>query len=353
MRVAIISTPFIRVPPAGYGGTELFCYELCEGLAARGHEVTLFATGDSVVSCRRRALYAGAVWPPAPEDEVNHIAWALSEIAREQRFDVVHLNSPIGIPLTRFVQISVLHTIHHARCEESSRIYGRHPEVVYVAISERQRSLEIRLARSHVVHHGVTPARYPSSPTDEGYLAHLGRYAEEKGTHLAIDIAQAAGLPLKLAGRVHGKDRAYFEEHVAPRLRATGVPDLGELNHERKIALLRGARALLCPLQWEEPFGLNAIEAMLCGTPVLGFRLGSLPELVEEGVTGFLVEPGDIDALVRRAGEVPRIDRKACARRARERFSAAAMVSKYEGLYRSMLASTASSKGSLRRAGSM
>ncbi|WP_437314806.1 glycosyltransferase family 4 protein [Sorangium sp. So ce385] len=336
MRIAIISTPFIRVPPSGYGGTELFCYELAEGLSARGHEVTLFATGDSSVACRRRSLYASPRWPPAPEDEVNHVAWAASEIAREDRLDLVHLNSPIAVPFTRFLRVPAVHTLHHASCDESSRIYAQHPEVAYVAISERQRSLEIPLPRSCVIHHGVTPSRYPASLSDEGYLAHLGRYAEEKGTHLALDIARAAGMQLRLAGRAHPKDRLYYLREVAPRLRESGASDLGEMDHDRKVALLRGARALLCPLQWEEPFGLIAVEAMLCGTPVLGFRRGSFPEIVDEGITGFLAAPGDGARLAALAAGLARFDRAACARRARERFSSAVMVGKYEALYRAV-----------------
>ncbi|WP_437731683.1 glycosyltransferase family 4 protein [Sorangium sp. So ce1335] len=337
MRIGIISTPFIRVPPSGYGGTELFCYELAEGLSALGHEVTLFATGDSAVSCRRRALYADALWPPLPEDEVNHVAWALSEIAREGGFDVVHLNSPVAVAFTPFVRVPAVHTLHHKRCEESSRIYARHPEIAYVAISERQRSLEIPLPRSIVIHHGVTPARYPPSLVDDGYLAHIGRYAEEKGTHLALDIARDAGMQILLAGRAHPMDHAYHLREVLPRLRRPGASDVGEVDHDRKVALLRRARALLCPLRWEEPFGLIAIEAMLCGTPVLGFRRGSFPEIIDEGVTGFLAEPGDAARLAALATTLERFDRAACARRARERFSSTRMVSRYEALYRAVL----------------
>lgn len=335
MRIAIISTPFIRVPPRGYGGTELFCYELAEGLTWRGHDVTLFTTGDSKVTCRRRALFSSAQWPPSVEDELNHVAWAFGEIARDH-FDVVQLNSSVGVPLTRGLPVPVVHTLHHERVEAISRLYTRHPEVWYVAISDRQRRLEVPLRHSRVIHHGLSPARYPPALEDAGYLAHIGRYAKEKGTHLAIDIARASGLPLRLAGRAHPKDQQYFEEQVAPRLTDGDVEELGEADHERKITLLRGARALLCPLQWEEPFGLIAVEAMLCGTPVLGFRRGSFPELVDEGVTGYLAADGDIETLARVAKGLAGFDRAACARRARERFSAKVMVSAYEALYQSL-----------------
>jgi glycosyltransferase involved in cell wall biosynthesis len=333
VRIALVSTPFIRVPPAGYGGTELFCYELAEELHARRHDVTVFTTGDSSTSCKKRWLYPRPEWPPAAHDEVAHAAWAFSEIARGE-FDVVHLNSALGLPFARFVATPVVYTLHHHRMESMSRLYARDQRATFVAISRRQMELETALDDAVVIHHGVAPSRYPPSVRDAGYLLHLGRYAPEKGTHLAIDAARAAGLPIKLAGRVHEQDAAYFAEHVAPRLGQEGVEELGEAGHARKVGLLRGARAVILPLQWEEPFGLVAVEAMLCGTPVLGFPRGSFPEIVDEGVTGFLAPPDDVEALGRIAAGLADFDRRACAARARERFSTAVMVDAYEALYR-------------------
>lgn len=332
MRIAVLSTPFIRVPPSGYGGTELFCWELSEELATRGHEVTLFTTGDSVTRCRRRSLYPHAEWPPTPHDDVNHVAWAFSEIARGG-YDLVQLNSSLGVPFSRFVSVPIVHTIHHQREEPISRLFAAHPRVLYVAISRRQLALETPLARSAFIHHGVSPDRYEPSAHDEGYLLHLGRYAVEKGTHLAIDAARLAGLPIKLAGRTHAPDVEYFAREIQPRLEQEGVEELGEVEHDRKVALLRGARALLCPLQWEEPFGLIAIEAMLCGTPVIGFPRGSFPEIIDEGVTGFLTEDGDVTAMARIAANLAGFDRAACAQRARRRFSTQVMADAYELLY--------------------
>jgi glycosyltransferase involved in cell wall biosynthesis len=332
MRIAVLSTPFIRVPPSGYGGTELFCWELSEELATRGHEVTLYTTGDSVTRCSRRALYHRAEWPPTPHDDVNHVAWAFNEIAHRE-FDLVQLNSSLGVPFSRFVSVPIVHTIHHHREEAISRLFSAHPRVVYVAVSGRQLALETPLARSAVIHHGVSPDRYAPSLRDEGYLLHLGRYAVQKGTHLAIDAARLAGIPLKLAGRTHAPDVTYFAQEIRPRLEQEGVEELGEVEHDRKVALLRGARALLCPLQWEEPFGLVAIEAMLCGTPVIGFPRGSFPEIIDEGVTGFLVEDGDVTAMARVAASLERFDRAACTLRARRRFSTQVMTNAYERLY--------------------
>ena len=226
MRIALLSTPFIRVPPDGYGGTELFCYELAEELHARRHEVTLFTTGDSSGSCPRRWLYPRPEWPPSPYDDINHVAWAFAEIARGD-FDVIHLNSAVGLPFGRHVATPVVYTLHHHRIEAMSRLYAKHPRVTYVAISGRQLELEVTLADATVIHHGLAPDRYPPSARDEGYLLHLGRYAPEKGTHLAIDAARVAGLPLVLAGRVHAQDAAYFADEVAPRLAQPGASEAG------------------------------------------------------------------------------------------------------------------------------
>lgn len=337
MRIAVLSTPFIRVPPAGYGGTELFCYELSEELRARGHDVTLYTTGDAATTCRRRSFYARPEWPPTPYDDVTHVAWSLAD-ALHAGADVIHLNSVLSIPLTRFASVPFVHTIHHHHEAPMSRLYAAHPGVAYVAISARQRALDPALANAAVIHHGLSPERYPESDHDQGYLLHLGRYAREKGTHLAIDVARAAGLPIVLAGRVHPDDAAYFAAEVQPRLTQPGVSEVGEADHPRKIALLRGARALISPLQWEEPFGLVAVEAMLSGTPVIGFARGSYPEIVDEGVTGSLAPPDDVAALANLARRLDSFDRRACARRARLRFSTAAMTDAYEALYASIAA---------------
>ena len=336
MKIALVSTPFIRVPPVGYGGTELFCYELAEELTARGHDVTLYTTGDSEVGCRHRAFFEHAQWPPSAADELNHAAWALADVNKGS-FDVVHLNNALAVPLTRFVRLPSIYTLHHVQTDSLSRIYAAHPDVQYVGIRERQLELETPLPRARVIHHGLSERRYPPSLRDEGYLLHIGRYCEEKGTHVAIDIARNAGVELVLAGRTHPQDQSYFDEHVAPRLAGPGLRQFGEADHDAKIRLMRGARALLCPLRWEEPFGLVAIEAMLCGTPVIGFARGSYPEIVEEGVTGFLAPDGDIEALTRLSRELSGFDRAACARRARERFSVEVMAEHYERLYRDVI----------------
>ena len=331
MRIAIVSTPFVRVPPRGYGGTELFCGHLAEGLLRLGHRVTLFATGDSEFSGDLKAHVSRAHWPPSDEVDVAHLRWSLTEIARDSDgYDAVQINSAHGLAMARDLGIPVVYTLHHPREESLSRIYAAYQEVHYVGISGRQLELEVPLLHSTLIHHGVEVDDYPPSRRRGDYVLHLGRFAPEKGTHLAIDAARRAAIPLLLAGRVHPneKDQRYYREEVAPRLEGPGVEAVGEADHQRKVALLRGARALLCPIEWEEPFGLVAIEAMLTGTPVIGFARGSLPEIVDAGVTGHLVS--DVPAMARAIHKARGWDRLSCARRAQKRFSAERMVADYE-----------------------
>src|SRR4051812_30784205 len=204
MRIAVISTPFVRVPPRGYGGTELFCGTLAEALVARGHHVTLFATGDSEFSGELRSLFPHACWPPSEATERAHMRWALHEVSRaESAYDAVQINSASGLSMATELGIPITYTLHHHRDDDLSNIYALHPHVQFVAISARQLELEVALPNATVIHHGVDASLYPLSRSDRGYALHLGRFAPEKGTHLAIDAARRANIPLVLAGRCH------------------------------------------------------------------------------------------------------------------------------------------------------
>lgn len=335
MRIAMISTPFIPVPPPRYGGTELVVAELAEGLLERGHDVTLFGTGDSRTRAKLRARHTTAFWPPDPLVELDHVAWALEAVMTSAaRFDVIHSHCGAGVPLARFVDVPMVYTVHHGREEKMARLYAG-SRAHLVAISTRQRELSPELANAQVIHHGLSPSAYPLGDGDGGYVLFLGRFAQEKGVHLAIEAARQAGVPIGLAGAPHWKDQDYYEEKVEPLLGQPGVVELGEVGGRRKTTLLQGGRALLFPVEWEEPFGLAMIEAMLSGTPVLGFPRGAVPEVIDEGVTGFLC--ADAGEMAARLKTLDGFDRRRCRRRAVERFSSACMVEAYESLYRQVI----------------
>lgn len=339
MRIALVSTPCVPVPPRDYGGTELVVHELAEGLVERGHEVTLFATGDSRTSAELRALYPEAVWPPGHTTDLNHASWAFAEIARGE-FDVVHAHSAASLACGRLVpDVPLVYTLHHVRDETLSRFYRYFPDAWYVAISGDQARREIRLPRMEVIHHGLAPSYFGAAKEAADYVAFIGRFAKIKGVHTAIDAAASAGVPIRVAGEVHEVDQAFAEREVLPRLELPHVTYVGCVGMTEKARMLQAARALLVPITWNEPFGLTMIEAMLSGCPVVAFPRGSVAELVEEGVTGFVAkDEAEMVDLIRPGGPLDEFDRIRCRERAIERFSRERMLDDHERLYRRVAA---------------
>jgi glycosyltransferase involved in cell wall biosynthesis len=337
-----VAPPFIPVPPPRYGGTELFLAHLARGLVARGHHVVLYANGESKPprGAQLRSLYPSSDWPlSGPSDgavkELEHAAWACGDAA--EWADVVHVNGISGVVLSRFLPIPVVATLHHSREAEISEVYGRHDDVTYVGISRAQLDKE-SLPRSLVVHHGIDLEDYPLGLRRDDDLVFLGRMTPEKAPHLAIDAARLAGRRLKLAGEIQPMYRDYWERMVEPRVDGAMVEYVGEADLATKTDLLGRAAAMLFPIQWDEPFGLVMIEAMACGTPVLAFGRGSVPEVVENGVSGWVCD--SLEEMARRAAE-PGISPLACRRHVASRFSIERMAAGYERAYRRALATAA------------
>ena len=332
VRIAVVSTPFVPVPPRGYGGTELVIAALVGAVRRLGHDVVVFATGDSsIAGCRAR--FRRAVWPPDPYAELLHCRAAAEEIAREP-FDVVHGHAPALLAFAGELGAPLIHTIHHAADDALARYYAAAPPAYRVAISARQAALA-RPAPHAVVHHGLDPGLYPGCGPGGDLAVVLGRICWAKGTDLAIAAALRAGLPVLVAGARHddrAEPRGWAEDVLAPALRAPGVRWRRRVGVAGKRRLFASARALVAPLRWEEPFGLALVEALLAGCPVVATPRGAVPELVEPGVDGFLVDGGEetADALRAAAG----LDRAAIQARARRRFSAARMAAEYVAIYR-------------------
>ena len=336
VRIAIVAPPFIPVPPTAYGGTELFIAQLTDGLVARGHDVLVYANGASRVSGELRWCYEEPDWPPKPEahsalKSIDHGTWSIRD-AMDSHVDIIHINDAIHVPLARFVDIPMLHTLHHPHEPELTSLYERFPEVSYVAISRAQRAAEL-LPKMTVIHHGIQLADYTCQETKDDYVCFLGRMAPVKGPHLAIAAARQASVRIKLAGEIQPVFREYWDEQVAPFVDGSDVEYVGEADPHAKNELLGNARALLFPIQWEEPFGLVMVEAMACGTPVLAFPTGSVPEVVEDGVNGRICE--DLDEMSEWIRN-PAVDPLDCRRHAERHFSLDAMVDAYETLYRSL-----------------
>jgi glycosyltransferase involved in cell wall biosynthesis len=337
MRIALIGPPFIEIPPRRYGGTELFIANLARELYARGHEVTVYGNGDSHLPCRVRWIYEHADWPPedgvrAQLKNADHTAWAIRDASAS--CDIVHLNDLVGLPMTRFIDGPTILTIHHPHEPVLSEQYARYPELRYIAIAEWLAKLE-PMPHVSVVHHGIPASDYTFSQEKDDYLAFLGRMAPCKGPDLAIEAARRAGLPLKLAGEIQPVFRDYWEQQVAPKIDGDQIDYIGEADFATKNTLLSKARALLFPIQWDEPFGLVMIEAMACGTPVLALRGGAVEEIVSDGVNGWICR--DVDELAARARELD-IAPAACRAFVDTGFSVARMADAYLDVYARALA---------------
>jgi glycosyltransferase involved in cell wall biosynthesis len=340
MRIAQIAPLFESVPPRLYGGTERVVAYLTEELVRQGHQVTLFASEDSITSaelvpCTPRALRLD----PDVRDALPHHMIMLDKVReRADEFDVLHFHIDyMHFPLFQSARGRTLTTLHGRQdLADHMPFYRRFSDMPLVSISNAQRAPLPGANFVGTVYHGLPAGLHtPRFDRHGGYLAFLGRISPEKRPDRAIAIARAAGLPLKIAAKVDKADEAYFRDVINPMLNGGGIEFIGEINDSAKGEFLGQAAGLLFPIDWPEPFGLVMIEAMACGTPVLAFRCGSVPEIVEDGLTGRIVS--DVEEAVRAIPELLALDRKAIRARFEERFSAARMAADYVKIYQKML----------------
>ncbi|MGH8902685.1 MAG: glycosyltransferase family 4 protein [Egibacteraceae bacterium] len=335
MRIGMLAPIAWRVPPRHYGPWERVVSLLTEGLVARGEDVTLFATADSLTSAKLEAVCPR----PYEEDrdldvkvwESLHIAHAF-ELASE--VDVLHSHFDfLPLTYTRLVDVPVVTTVHGFSSPRILPVYTRYDgRVAYVAISDADRHPDLTYAAT--IYHGIDLAEFTFQPTADGPLVLLSRVHPDKGVAEAIQVARRAGRPLVIAGIV--QDEAYFTAEIAPHVDGDRVRYLGSVGPAERDRLLGNAAGLLHLVNFDEPFGLSMVEAMACGTPVIATRRGSVPEVVAHQETGFVID--DLDQAVAAAGRLDEIDRSACRRRVETRFSVERMVEDYQAVYRRLLA---------------
>jgi glycosyltransferase involved in cell wall biosynthesis len=336
MRIAIIASPFIPVPPIRYGGTELFIANLAEALKAMGETVVVYSNGESTVDGELRWRYRESEWPLKSElagmtKELDHLAWALQDAAED--CDIIHINSAPAVAFSRFIPRPFVCTLHHPFERPLNDLYERSPQISYVAISNHQAVLH-RNINVQTIHHGIDLTKYRLQTQKDGYLCFLSRITPLKGTHTAIEIAKKAGIPLKIAGEIQPIFRDYYEAKVKPHIDGRFIEFVGEADLEMKNQLLGGAMGMLFPIHWEEPFGLVMIESMACGTPVFAFRGGAVPEVICQDVSGSICTSVDqmVSCIQRK-----QFDPVTIRSWVEQMFSADVMAAKYLECYRRIL----------------
>jgi glycosyltransferase involved in cell wall biosynthesis len=340
MRIAQVAPLYESVPPKLYGGTERVVSWLTEELVRAGHEVTLFASGDSLTQARLVSTSPQALrLNSACIDQLAHHVVMLEKVFGErQNFDLIHFHIDyLHFSFCRHEQMTQLTTLHgRLDIPDLVPVYQAFPEMPVVSISDVQRTPLPWVNWKGTVHHGLPEDSFDFYPERGKYLAFLGRTSPEKGLDRAIEIAKRVGIPLKIAAKIDRGDREYFETCIKPLLNHPLIEFLGEIGYAEKNDFLGNALALLFPIEWPEPFGLVMIEAMACGTPVIAFPYGSVPEVIQDGVNGFVVS--NVDGAVQAVHNIANIDRESCRTHFEEHFTSVRMAQDYMAIYGQMVA---------------
>ena len=338
MRIAQVSPLYESVPPQAYGGTERVVSFLTEELVRQGHDVTLFASGDSQTKARLVPMAPHALRLGGSEDALAHHVLMADRVARIGRqFDVVHFHIDyVHFPLSRRERYTHATTLHgRLDIPDLQPLYDEFREMPVVSISDAQRAPLPQANWQATVYHGLPVDLFHFEPEPRGYLAFLGRISPEKRVDRAVEIARRTGMTLRVAAKVDDADRRYFETEIAPLFELPFVNYIGEISETEKQEFLGGATALLFPIDWREPFGLVMIEAMACGTPVVALRRGSVPEVVADGITGVVCD--SVDQLPAAVHDARHIDPLTCREHVRDVFDVATMALRYEQIYRTSI----------------
>jgi glycosyltransferase involved in cell wall biosynthesis len=342
VKIAQVAPLYERVPPKYYGGTERIVSYLTEELVHQGHEVTLFASGDSVTAAKLVSFCdEGLRLNSKYTDHIlYHMLLAEQVAQRVDEFDFIHFHlTYLHYAIAR--RLTTAHvTTSHGRMDlpEYVSLYREYADIPLISISDSQRDPLPWLNWQGTVHHGLPEDLFRCSTAQGKYLAFLGRFSPEKRADRAIEIAKRSGMPLKIAAKIEKSDAEYFESAIKPLLDDPLIEYIGEIGEKEKQEFLADAYAQIFPIDWPEPFGLVMIEAMACGTPTIAFRCGSVPEIIDDGVTGFIVE--SVEEAVEKLKRIPELSRDKCRSVFEERFSASRMVKDYLSLYARIQAET-------------
>ncbi len=340
LSIGIIAPISERVPPKKYGGTERVIHALTEELVLRGHDVTLFASGDSQTSAKLVSIYPRSLREAKLKDPYGVNDWTLLNIGtaymQQEKFDIIHDHTaPFSLPAAQLSTTPVIMTLHGAFNPQNRRLFETFTKPYFVTISKAQSNPAPNVNILSTIYNGLPMDHYPFGKKHDGYLLYTGRIAMEKGTHFAIDVAVDINLPLIIAAKLDPQDQAYFEEYVEPRLSNDHIKWIGEVDENERNNLMKNAICLLHPVTWREPFGLTMIESMSCGCPVVAFDKGSIAEVVSHGKTGFVVN--DVEEMIAAVANINTIDRNECRRYALENFNTKRMADNYEEVYYQIL----------------
>jgi glycosyltransferase involved in cell wall biosynthesis len=350
MKIAQVAPLWERVPPPAYGGIELVVGLLTDELVARGHDVTLFASGDSITSAKLESVHPQALRLDANIKEygIYEMLQLAQVYERAGEFDLIHSHMGCAaLPYSKLTKTPTVHTLHGIFTPDNEKMFAYAKDQPYVSISNAQR--EDRLGLNHVatVYNSVDVSSHHFFPTadEPAYLAFLGRVSPEKGPHHAIEIAKATGMTLKMAGKVDPVDVEYFRQQIEPQIDGVQIQFLGEADHFMKNDLMGRAVATLFPITWREPFGLVTIESMAAGTPVIAMNLGSVPEILRDGVNGFICN--NVAECIDAVAKVRSVSRAGCRADVAHRFGVEQMTAGYEAVYQKVLAEKFAQNGRL------
>jgi glycosyltransferase involved in cell wall biosynthesis len=343
MKIAQIAPLAERVPPKKYGGTERVIYNLTEELVKRGHQVTLFASGDSQTSAKLVSVYPKSLREAGHKDLYGTNTWSMFNIAyayqMQHEFDIIHdHNGPISLPTANLSETPVVVTLHGALDNDIKHLFNAFDKPHYTSISYAQRGPAPNISYAGNVYNGLEMDSYPFSIKHQGYLLVVGRISAEKGTHFAIKAAQALDMPLIIAAKLdkaNAHDVQYFYKYIKPHLKGK-IQWVGEVAEKERNELMKNAFCSLHPVTWPEPFGLTLIEAMACGSPVVAFAKGSIPEVIKDGVSGYVVK--NLAEMIQAVKNVPKLKRLNARVWALENFNAKKMAEGYETIYNQILA---------------